>query len=130
MTNRPGSLSELVSGISVDLGLLASQTVALARVELSAATVTLGWSAAGLLASVIIAVAGGGALVAALVLILVALGLPAWAAATIVGVVLVVSGILGARYCIDRIRTTELGLKETRESLRETFEWLKLQTQG
>jgi Putative Actinobacterial Holin-X, holin superfamily III len=80
------------------------------------------------LASVFVAVAGAAALVSALVLILVALGLPAWAASTLVGVMLTGGGAISARYFIGAVRSAELGLNETRESLRETMEWLKLQT--
>ena len=121
-------LKELLNGISTDVQLLASQTVALARLEVSAAPSKFARSAVGLLASVFIAVAGAAVLVSALVLFLIALGLPAWAASTLVGVVLTAAGVLSARVFISAIRQTELGLKETRESLRETLAWLKLQT--
>ena len=67
---------------STDVQLLASQTLTLARLEISTAASKLAWSAAGLLASVLVTVAGAAVLVSALVLILVALGLPAWAAST------------------------------------------------
>ena len=82
----------------------------------------------GVVASVFVAVAGAAVLVSALVLILVALGLPAWASSTLVGVVLTGTGAIGARYFVGAVRSAELGMKETRESLRETMEWLKLQT--
>jgi hypothetical protein len=38
------------------------------------------------------------------------------------------SGALAARYFVGSMRSAELGMKETRESLRETMEWLKVQT--
>ena len=82
----------------------------------------------GVVASVFVAVAGAAVLVSALVLILVALGLPAWASSTLVGVVLTGAGAIGARYFVGAVRSADLGMKETRESLRETMEWLKLQT--
>jgi Putative Actinobacterial Holin-X, holin superfamily III len=75
-----------------------------------------------------VAIAGLAVLVSALVLILIALGLPAWAASTLVGVMLTGSGALAARYFVGSMRSAELGMKETRESLRETMEWVKLQT--
>jgi len=121
-------LKYLLSGISADVQLLASQTMALARTELSAAASKLAWSGIAVLVSVFIAIAGVAVLVSALVLILIALGLPAWAAATIVGVVLAVGGGLSARYFVSATRAVELDLKATRQSLRETMEWLKLQT--
>ena len=107
---------------------LASQILTLARLEISTAASKLAWSAAGLLASVLVTVAGAAVLVSALVLILIAFGLPAWAASTLVGVTLTVAGAITARYFVGSIRSAELGMKETRESLRETMEWLKLQT--
>ena len=130
MTDRSQSpsLRDLLNGISTDAQLLASQTVTLARVELSAAASRLVWSAIGVLASAFVAVAGVAVLVSALVLALVALGLPAWAASTLVGVLLTGGGALAARYFVGAVRSVELGMKETRESLRETMEWLKLQT--
>ena len=81
-----------------------------------------------MLASVLIALAGAAVLVSALVLIVIALGLPAWAAATLVGVVLTVGGALSARHFVGATRQVEFDLKETRRSLRETMEWLKVQT--
>ena len=76
------SLTELLNGVSGDVQLLVSQTVALARLEVSAAASKLAWSGVGVLARVFVAVAGTAVLVSALVLSLVALGLPAWAAST------------------------------------------------
>jgi hypothetical protein len=122
------SLRELLNDISTDARLLASQTLALARLETSTAASKLAWSGVGVLASVFVVVAGAAVLVSALVLILIALGLPAWVASTLVGAVLTVGGAFAARFFVSAIRQTELGLKETRESLRETLEWLKLQT--
>jgi len=121
-------LRELLNGISTDVQLLASQTLTLARLEISTAASKLAWSATGLLASVLVTVAGAAVLVSALVLILIALGLPGWAASTLVGVMLTGAGAIAARYFVGSIRSAELGMKDTRESLRETMEWLKLQT--
>ena len=92
MTDRSPSLRDLLNGISTDVQLLASQTLTLARVEASTAASRLAWSVMGVVASVFVAVAGAAVLVSALVLILVALGLPAWASSTLVGVVLTGSG--------------------------------------
>ena len=122
------SLRDLLNGISADVQLLASQTLTLARLEVSAALSKLAWSAAGLLASVFVAAAGVAVFVSALVLMLIALGVPAWAASTLVGVILTGAGAISARHFVGELRQAELGMKETRESLRETMEWLKVQT--
>jgi Putative Actinobacterial Holin-X, holin superfamily III len=121
-------LKELLTSISTDVQLLASQTLTLARLEIATAASTLAWSAIGPMASGFVATASLAVRVIALVLILIALGLPAWAASTLVGVMLTGSGALAARYFVGSIRSAELGMKETRESLRETMEWVKLQT--
>ena len=71
------SLKDLLSGISVDVQLLAVQTIALARLEASVAASKLAWSAVAFIVSVFIALAGAAVLVSALVLIVIALGLPA-----------------------------------------------------
>jgi hypothetical protein len=124
------SFRELLNGVSTDARLLTSQTLALARLEASTAASKLAWSALGALASVFVAVAGAAVLVSALVLILIAIGLPAWAASTLVGVLLTGAGAIAARYFVGAVCGAELGLKETRESLRKTMDWLKLQTGG
>ena len=121
-------LKQLLNSISTDAQLLASQTLTLARLEIATAASTLAWSAVGVVASAFVAIAGLAMLVSALVLMLIALGLPAWAASTLVGVMLTGSGAIAARYFVGSMRSAELGMKETRESLRETMEWLKLQT--
>jgi hypothetical protein len=130
MTNEPvaPTLRELFGAISCDAQSLCSQTLKLARVEISLATSRLAWSAAGILAGVFVATAGAGVMVSALVLICIALGLPAWAAALSVGTVLTLGGALAARLCLDNARRLDLRLGETHTSLRETLEWLKLQT--
>ena len=94
------SLRDLLNGISADVQLLASQTLTLARLEVSAALSKLAWSAAGLLASVFVAAAGVAVFVSALVLMLIALGVPAWAASTLVGVILTGAGAISARHFV------------------------------
>jgi ABC-type uncharacterized transport system permease subunit len=126
--NRP--LKELLNGISTDVQLLVSQTLTLARLEISTAASKLAWFAVGVLASAFVAIAGAAVLVSAFVLILIALGLPAWAASTFVGVMLTGAGAVAARYFVGSMRNARLDMKETRESLRETMEWLKLQTRA
>lgn len=121
------SLRDLLSTISSDVKRLGSQTLTLAQLEISAVASTIAWSGVGLLASLFIAIMGAAVLISALVLIAIALGLPAWAAALSVGLLLTIGGALSARYFVGKVRSVEPVLKETRESLQETLEWLKLQ---
>jgi hypothetical protein len=104
---------DLLNGISVDVRLLASQTLTLARLEVSAAASKLAWSGMGVLASAFVPLAGVAVLVSALVLILIALGPPAWAASTLVGVMPTGGGAIAARYLVGSMRSAELGMKET-----------------
>jgi hypothetical protein len=119
---RPGLLS-----LSNDLGLLLQQTVQLARTEINtAAQYTLlyvGIAAAAL----VVAIGGLLGLLGALVLIAIALGLPAWAAATLVGFLLVGVGAGTAYVSVTKLRQLEFDLRHTRRSVKETLGWLKTQ---
>ena len=64
-------------------------------------------------------------LVAALVLIVVALGAPAWAATLGVGVFLAGGGGAAGWIFYSRFRRAPVGLPDTRASLLETMTWLK-----
>jgi hypothetical protein len=57
----------------------------------------------------------------------VALGLPPWAAALCVGTALVVVGGGTAYYLFSRMRSVDMTFNVTRENVRETLEWAKLQ---
>ena len=126
---RP-SLRDLLDGITRDAEVLLSQTAALARLEASTLASKLVWAGVGVAAGVLAVAAGVAVLIAALVLGIIALGLPPWAAALVVGLVLLGSGALAGRYFIGVIGQLEFRLKDTRESLHETIEWLKSQTRA
>jgi hypothetical protein len=68
--------------------------------------------------------------VAALVLVAIALGLPAWAAASLVGVLLVVAGAGTIQAFLTKLRRVRLNLHETRASVTETIQWLKEQAKS
>jgi hypothetical protein len=121
------TLKGRLSGVATDVQLLLSQTLAVARLEVSEDASKLALAAMGVLAGVFVAAMGAVVLISAMVLGLIALGVPAWAAAALVGVALLAAGAIGTRYFISTLRNAEIGLIHTRESLRETFEWLKRQ---
>jgi phosphoglycerol transferase MdoB-like AlkP superfamily enzyme len=125
MSTTDPAFSQLFKAVSADLGALASHTVALARLEFSTAISTVAWSTAGVIAGVLIALIGLLVFAGALVLIAVALGLPPWAAALVVAVVLIAAGGGTALYFVNGLRSAHLTLSETRNSLKETLEWLK-----
>ena len=58
----------------------------------------------------------------------IALGLPPWASALIVGLALAAGGTGLARYFAGRLGTVDVTLKETRQSIQETFVWVKTQS--
>ena len=121
------ALRELFGAVSEDLRALVSQTTELARLEVATATSALVTSVVGVALSLVIVLGGIGVLMSALVLIAIALGLPAWAAATAVGLVLAIGGALSARRFLGKARSVSITLSETRESITETIEWLKTQ---
>jgi hypothetical protein len=126
VTNEPRStLGQLLAAASEDVRTLGAQTVGLARFELRTAQ-RCHLVDVGAVVSMFIAIAGAGVLMSAIVLITVALGLPAWAAATLVGLTFFIGGTLAARYFIDKARN-DVTLKETRTSARETVEWIRSQ---
>ena len=125
--SRSPALRQLLGAASADLQALASQTLALARLEFAAATSALVTSVLGVAISLVIVLGSVGVLMSALVLIAIALGLPAWAAATAVGLVLAIAGALSARRFLGQARSVSFTLSETRESIKETIEWMKTQ---
>src|SRR5688572_27093489 len=106
------SLRDLLNGISTDVQLLVSHTLTLAQLEISTAASRFVWSGVGVLASVFIAATGAAVLVSALVLILIAFGVPAWAASTVVGLILTGAGAIAARHFVVGMRQAELGMKQ------------------
>ena len=129
-TSSKPEVGHLFRELSADLTSLASHTVALARLEVSNTVATISWSAVGILAGLVIAFGGFSVLVTALVLVAIALGLPPWAAALLVGIALMAGGAGTVVYFVNNLRHAQLTLKETRDSLKETMEWLKHEAVG
>ena len=122
-------LRQLASDLSVDVQRLGAQLGAIAAAESRVAVRTATTSLAGIAGGAIVALVGIQVLAAAMVLGLVAAGLPAWAAALIGAVVLLAGGGGVAWLYLGRLRSAPFGLPETRASLTETIAWLKAETQ-
>ena len=118
------SISALLSDLAGETVLLFRQELALLKAELHEKLGRAGQGATALGAGVAIAYSGWLALVAAMILAL-SLALPAWLAATIVGVVIV--GIGGVLLLIgrNRLEADKLMPRRTLRTLREDEEWLK-----
>lgn len=121
------SLGELFSDLSQKTSLLIRQEVQLAKTELSQKASQAGRAGAMLGAGGVVANAALLTLVATIVLLLVQLGLDAWAAAGLMAVVLAGIGYLLVRSGLQQLRQP-LAPVETVDSIKETAQWLKNET--
>jgi predicted phage tail protein len=125
MTSRHDerSLGELFAELSRETGLLVRKEVELATTEMS--------SKARIAATHSAVVAAGGALahagllvfLAAIVIGLAGLGMPAWLAALIVAVLTAAIGAVMMRAGITRLQRTSVAPTQTIETLKETSTW-------
>ena len=118
-------IRETLAAISADLMLLVAQLVAIARAEVG---VAVGAARGGLVvatAGAALLVFGALTCVAALVLAAIALGLPPWAAALVIGVLLTLGGGIAVSVGLESIRRVRVQFPETRGALTDGVEWLK-----
>jgi hypothetical protein len=123
LDRRP--LWEIFTAISRDLFLLVSQLASIAKAELGSAVSGVRNGVFVATAGAVLLLFGGLTLVAALVLIAVALGLPAWAGALAVGIVLVLGGGAAIQVGVGSVRRVQLEFPETRGAVTESVQWLK-----
>jgi len=122
-TPEARSLGDLFSDLTREITTLVRNEMALARVEMgtkvSRAAAHLGTVAVGG------AVALGGmlTLIAAIVLLLVRVGMPAWGAALLVGLGLAGIGALMATRGLSALRAEDLAPTETIRTIKETTAW-------
>jgi hypothetical protein len=109
--------------LSRDLSVLLDQTVSLARTETNIAVRAILLYVGCAVAAVVAVIGGLLVLLSALVLIAIALGLPSWAAASLVGILLVAAGAATAYVCVTKLREVRLDLPQTRRSVKETLGW-------
>jgi membrane protein len=126
--NDERTLKELFLDLSRDTRMLFQQELQLARTELSEKVSKLQRSAALIVGGGLLAYGGVLAIVAAVILMLVALGLPAWGAALLGGALLVGAGYMLLRSGLATLNTRELAPRQMMESLKEDAQWLKAQT--
>lgn len=122
------SLGELFAELSTETTTLLRKEFQLAQVEIGQKVSRAGRHATLIGTGGVIAHAGALALVAALVLLLIGAGLPAWAAALIVAVVLVAVGGLLMRSGLAAMRAEDMMPRETIDTLKEGAAWAKHQT--
>ena len=127
MITDPRSLGDLFADLARDTRTLIQQEIELAKTELAANASRMTGSVTMIVAGGLIAYGGLLAIVAAVVLGLIALGLPAWAAAFLGGLVVAGIGYALVRAGIASFRPSELTPHQTIETLKEDAQWLKMQ---
>lgn len=122
------TLGEMFAELSRETRTLVQQEIQLARTELTEKASKMGRSAAFIVGGGVIAYGGLLAIIAAVVLGLIAIGLPAWAAALTGGVLIAGGGYLLIRTGLAALRPQELKPRQTLDSLKEDAQWLRSQT--
>ena len=122
------SIGELFAELSRETRTLIQQEIQLAKTELTEKARRLAKGTAFIVGGALLAYGGVLAIVAAVVLVLIALGLPAWAGALLGGIVVSGAGYLLIRSGLAALRVQELAPRQTIESLKEDAQWLRTQT--
>lgn len=117
------SLGDLFSDLTREISTLIRNELALARVEMSAKISRAARHAGVLAIGAVVALAGVFTLAASLVLVLVRAGMPAWAAALLVGLGLAAIGAALATRSLAALRAEDLAPTETIQTLKETTAW-------
>ena len=122
------TLGEMFSDLSRETRTLIQQELQLARVELTQKASRMGRGAGFVVGGGLFAYGGFLAILAAIVLGIIALGLPPWAAAVAAGVVMLIVGYLLIRFGLATLSPAELTPRQTIATLKEDAQWLKAQT--
>jgi hypothetical protein len=119
------SLGEMFADLSRETRTLIQQELQLARTELTDKASRMSRGAAFVVGGGLLAYGGLLALVAAVVLVLIAAGLPPWAGALLGGLIVAGAGYLFIRSGLATLRLTALTPRETIDTLKEDAQWLK-----
>ena len=121
------SLGELFGDLARDMGTLVSQEVALARTELTGTASRVGKDIAFLAVGAMVAYAGLLAIIAAVILLLGASGVPLWVSALLVGLIVAGLGYVLVQRGLTALKREDLAPRQTIESLKEDTQWAKEQ---
>ena len=121
------TLGEMFADLSRETRTLVQQELQLVKTELTEKASKMGKGAAFIVGGGLIAYAGLLAIVAALLLILMAIGLPPWASALLGGVLVAGIGYLLIRSGLAALKAQELAPRKTIDTLKEDAQWLKAQ---
>jgi hypothetical protein len=128
MNTDPRSLGEMFADLTRETRTLIQQEIQLAKTELSQNASRMTGSVTLIAAGGLIAYGGLLAIVAAVVLGLIAIGLAAWAAALLGGLVIAGIGYALLRVGLATFRPRDLTPRQTIETLKEDARWLRTQT--
>ena len=122
------SLGQMFADLSRETRTLIQQEIELAKTELSEKALNMAKGTAFVVGGGLLAYGGLLAVVAAVVLVLIAFGLPPWAGALLGGIVIAAGGYLFIRSGLAMLRPPELTPRQTIETLKEDAQWLRNQT--
>lgn len=128
ITTDDRSLGQMFADLSQEARTLIHQELQLAKIELTEKASTMARGAAFVVGGGLLAYGGLLAIVAAIVLVLIALGLPAWAGALLGGVAVAGTGYVLIRSGLAALRPQQLVPRETIETLKEDAQWLRSET--
>ena len=122
------SLGELFGELSQDVGMLVRQEAQLAKTEMQQKLSKVTTDLVALATGGIVALIGGLALTAALILLLIdPVGLAPWLAALIVGAVFGVAGWVLVQRGVTNLKRTDPTPRRTVESIKDDIQWAKEQ---
>jgi hypothetical protein len=127
-TAEERSIGELFGELSQDMGLLVRQEAQLAKTEMQAKLSKVTTDLISLGAGGIVALVGGQAVTAALILLLIhPIGLKPWLAALIVGAVMGVIGWVMLQRGLKDLKRTDPTPRRTVETIKDDIQWAKEQ---
>jgi hypothetical protein len=121
------SLGELFGELAREMSTLVSQEVQLARTEITEKASRVGKDIGLLLAGGAVAYAGFLAIMAAVIMLLAANGLPMWVSALLVGLVIGGVGYVLVQRGLGALKREDLTPRQSIESIREDAQWAKEQ---
>lgn len=121
------SLAELLSELMRETTTLVKQEVTLAKSEMMEKAADTGKKAGAIAIGGAIAYAGLLTIIAAVVLILVHLGLPAWGSALLVGIVVAAVGGFLLSKNVAALKEQDLTPRKTAETIKEDKQWMQEQ---
>lgn len=127
-TAEERTLGELFGELSQDVALLVRQEARLAKTEMQQKLSNVTTDLVSLATGGVVALVGGLALTAALILLLIdPVGLKPWLAALVVGVVLGVAGWVMLQRGIKDLKRTDPTPRRTVETIKDDIQWAKEQ---